>query len=136
MRLLLTVLLLSISLQAIEFEEDYKEALSKAKDEKRPLLAYLYMLNCRTCEYMDRKVFTDKKVREYLEKNYVVVHLYTNSKSLPRELRVEMSPVFHFIDSENGEMIESIMGGRDAQRFLVLLQRSYADYQENQSDEE
>ena len=59
-----------------------------------------------------------------------MVHLYTNDRTLPEDLKVEMSPVFHFIDSQNGEMIESIMGGRDAKRFLELLKRSYQDYED------
>ncbi|MEE8587873.1 MAG: hypothetical protein V3S80_00850, partial [Sulfurimonadaceae bacterium] len=71
-----------------------------------------------------------KRVIDYLSKNYVVVKLYTNDKGLPKELRVEMSPVFHFLNSQNGEMIESIMGGRNAERFLKLLQNSYEDYKE------
>ena len=93
-------------------------------------MAYLYMGNCRTCAYMDREVFSNPEVREYLEKHYVVVHLYTNDRTLPKDLKVEMSPVFHFINSQNGEMIESIMGGRDAKRFLELLKRSYQNYVE------
>ncbi len=128
MRYLLIVFLTVISLHALVMEEDYDDALRKAKVQERPLMAYLYMRNCRTCAYMDREVFSDPEVREYLEKHYVVLHLYTNDRTLPEDLKVEMSPVFHFIDSQNGEMIESIMGGRDAKRFLELLKRSYKDY--------
>ena len=130
MRYLLIIFLTVISLYALEMEEDYNGALKKAKVQERPLMAYLYMGNCRTCAYMDREVFSNPEVREYLEKHYVVVHLYTNDRTLPKDLKVEMSPVFHFINSQNGEMIESIMGGRDAKRFLELLKRSYQNYVE------
>ncbi len=129
------VLLLTLgTLQAvsIEMHEDYSAALEKAKNEDKPLLIYLYMLNCNTCEYMDSEVFKDEEVIEYLKKNYIVVKLYTNSRELPKELRVEMSPVFHFINSQNGEMMESIIGGRDPHRFLKLLQNTFADYREEQ----
>ena len=115
---------------SIDVQESYPDALKKAKEEKKPLLIYLYMLNCHTCEYMEKHVFTDKAVHDYLAKNYVVVHLYTNNRELPSDWRVEMSPVFHFINAQNGEMIESIMGGRCAKRFLKLLQNSYLDYKE------
>ncbi len=128
MRYLLIVFLTVISLHALVMEENYDDALRKAKVQERPLMAYLYMRNCRTCAYMDREVFSDPEVRKYLEQHYVVLHLYTNDRTLPEDLKVEMSPVFHFIDSHNGEMIESIMGGRDAKRFLELLKRSYKDY--------
>ena len=134
MRYLLIIFLTVTSLCALEMEEDYDDALRKAKVQERPLMAYLYMRNCRTCAYMDKEVFSDPKVREYLEQHYVVVHLYTNDRTLPDDLKVEMSPVFHFINSQNSEMIESIMGGRDAKRFLQLLKRSYEDYiEENEA---
>lgn len=132
MKFFLVLLLVFSSLygSSIDMEEEYTSALQKAKKEDKPLLAYLFMLNCYTCEYMDGEVFGDKEVISYLQKNYVVVKLYTNDRSLPEELKVEMSPVFHFLNSQNGEMIESIMGGRSAKKFLKLLQNSYNDYKE------
>lgn len=128
MRYLLTIVLTVISLYAFEMEEDFHDALKKAKVKERPLMAYLYMQNCRTCAYMDREVFSDPNVLKYLDTHYVVVHLYTDDASLPENLKVEMSPVFHFINAQNGKMIESIMGGRDAKRFLKLLKKSYQEY--------
>jgi len=132
MKYILILLLMISSLQGLSLDkhEEYTSALKKAQEEDKPLLVYLFMLNCLTCEYMDDEVFQDKKVVDYLRKNYVVVKLYTNDRSLPQELRVEMSPVFHFINGQNGEMIESIMGGRSARKFLKLLQNSYDDYKE------
>ena len=132
MKFFTLLLLVFGSLQgySLAMEDDYSVALHKAKKEHKPLLVYLYMLNCHTCEYMNKKVFKDKKVIRYLRRNYVVVKLYTNDRSLPNELQVDMSPVFHFINSQNGEMIESIMGGREPKKFLKLLQNSYDDYKE------
>ena len=132
MKFILVLLLTLGSLHglSIDIQESYPEALAKAKKENKPLMIYLYMLNCQTCEYMENHIFADKEVNDYLAKNYVVVHLYTNDKELSKELRVDMSPVFHFINPQNGEMIESIIGGRDANRFLKLLQNSYLDYKE------
>ena len=132
MKLLFILLLTLSSLHAYEMEEDYSVALHKAKTAHKPLLAYLYMLNCHTCDYMNKNVFTDPKIIDYLDQHYVVVHLYTNDKSLPADLRVDVSPVFHFINSTDGEMLESIMGGRNPEKFLTLLKSSYADYKEEQ----
>ena len=132
MRLLLTFLLIFSSLYAYEMEEEYSVALQKAKVEHKPLLAYLYMLNCDTCEYMNKIVFTNPEVIAYLDKHYVVVHLYTNSKDLPVDFRVKVSPVFHFLNSSNGEMLESIIGGRKPKKFLRLLRSSYGAYLDEQ----
>ena len=111
-------------------QEEYTVALEKAKKEDKPLLIYLYMLNCYPCEYTDKNAFTDKKVIDYLTKNYVVVKLYTNDRGLPQELRAKVSPVFHVLNSQNGEIIESVEGGRTAEKFLRMLENCYEDYKE------
>ncbi len=136
MRFILVLLLTFNTLYGlpVDMQEDYSDALEMAKREEKPLLIYLFMLNCKTCDYMDREVFSNEKVSTYLHENYIVVKLYTNERGLPPELRVEMSPVFHFLNSQNGEMIESIIGGRNAQKFLKLLQNSYADYEDENSE--
>jgi len=128
---ILWILLVMISLSqahTVEMYEDYSEALGAAKVQQRPLLIYLYMLNCKTCVYMDDAVFADERVVDYLLDNYIVLHLYTNDRSLPQELRVDMSPVFHFIDPSDEGMIESIIGGRDPEHFLELLERGHRLY--------
>ena len=128
--LALLLTLASLQGQSIDLQEEYSVALQKAKSEDKPLMIYLYMLNCYPCRYMNEKVLTDKRVIDYLAENYIVVKLYTNDKGLPKELRAEMSPVFHFLNSQNSDMLESVAGGRDADRFLRLLKNTYADYKE------
>ncbi len=132
MKLFLVLFLALSSLQglSIDMQEEYTVALEKAKKEDKPLLIYLYMLNCYPCEYTDKNTFTDKKVIDYLTKNYVVVKLCTNHRGLPQELRSKVSPVFHVLNSQNGEMLESVRGGRTAEKFLRLLEYSYAEYKE------
>ena len=132
MRLLLVLFLAFSSLQglSVDMQEDYAEALEKAKQEDKPLLIYLYMLNCYPCEYMDENAFCDKSVIDYLTENYVVVKLYTNDRGLPQELQAKVSPTFHVLNSQNGEMLESVSGGRTAEKFLKMLQNIYADYKE------
>lgn len=113
--------------------EQYSVAMQAAKSQQKPLLVYLHRRNCHACDYMENQVFTDENVAAYLSRNYVVVRLYTNDSGLPADLRVEMSPVFHFLNSDNREIIESIIGGRDAERFLRLLQSCYKDYKDETS---
>ncbi|MBU1642718.1 thioredoxin family protein [bacterium] len=130
MRFLLALLLTLTALNAasIGWQHNYERALSKAKNEDKPLMVYLYLPSCKSCGYMNDKVFSDRQVVDYLGKNYVAVKLYPNDSGLPSELRSEMSPVFFFLNSQNAEVIESIMGGKKAEKFLRLLQESYEGY--------
>ncbi|MCJ7764675.1 MAG: hypothetical protein MUP09_01900, partial [Thiovulaceae bacterium] len=58
------------------------------------------------------------------------VKLYPNDSGLPAALRSEISPLFFFLNSQNAEVIESIMGGKNAEKFLALMQESYDGYKE------
>lgn len=129
----LFVLLFTLSLlnaASITWEDSYKAAIAKAKSEDKPLFVYLYQESCHTCNYMENDIFKDKSVADYIEKNYIAVKFNSHEGDLPKELEVEMYPVFHFLNSQNRERIESIIGGRNAQKFLMLLEACHVEYKE------
>ena len=132
MRHVMILFLFAFSLNAssIIIQSDYLTALKVAKEKDRPLLIYLSMPHCKTCEYMNKKVLNQSDIITYLNTYYIVIHLDADDHQLPRKLRVNVSPVYHFIDPRSGQMIESIIGGRKASKFLKLLKRSYKDYQD------
>ena len=127
MRVLIALLFLLDALYgaSISWERNYPKALAKAKRADKALMVYLYLPHCGTCSYMNKNVFTDRDVVDYLEKNYVAVKLYTNDRGLPDELKSEMAPVFHFMDPQSSKRIETVMGGKNAEKFLELLEESY-----------
>ena len=133
MRAFITVVLLSITLFALDIEvyTDYNRALNEAKYSKKVLLIYLYQEGCSTCTYMDQEVFTDKKVETYINNYYTVLHVKSYTVSLPKRFYADMSPVFHFVNPEDGSMIESIIGGRNPNAFLSKLQKSYLEYKDD-----
>ena len=130
MRFLLILLLALSSLNAasIGWQRNYESALAKATSEEKPLMVYLYLPHCATCNYMNKNVFSDKKVIDYINKSYIAVKLYPNDKSLPEKLQSEMSPVFYLINPQNSDMIDSVMGGKNAEKFLELLEESFDTY--------
>ena len=128
--MIIVLFVLSLNATSITMQSSYKTALKEAKKADRPLLIYLSMPHCKTCEYMNREVLNQTKIVSYLNKYYIVVHLDSDDHTLPRKLRANVSPVFHFIDPRTDEMIESIMGGRNASKFLKLLKYSYRDYRD------
>lgn len=130
MRVLIALLFLLEALYgaSISWERNYPKALLKAKHADKPLMVYLYLPHCGTCNYMNKNVFINKDVIDYVEKNYVAVKLYTNDKGLPDELKSEMAPVFHFMDPRNSANIATVIGGKNAESFLELLEESYDTY--------
>ena len=132
MKYIVFLLLFITTLHAtdIEMKKDYAKAYSTAKSAKKPLLIYIYQKGCMTCKYMDSHVFSDERVKKYLKQHYIVAHITTHDRALPKAFHSSMSPAFHIVNSQNEEMIESIIGGRDVKKFLKLLKRSYQDYKD------
>lgn len=123
MRLMFVVFLFSLSLFAgnLTWHSTYNEAFDTAKKEHKLLMLFLTQPGCKTCAYMRDETLKDPKVTAYLETHFTVAELYMESKSLPKRYRVKMSPVFTFIDPEEDDIVEQIMGGRTPERFLQTL---------------
>lgn len=136
MRILFALLLTLTLLEAasVRWQHNYQKAINAAKTENKPLLVYLYLPGCKTCEYMNSHVFNDKDVAAFMAKNYIAVKLYPNDRDLPEKFRTEISPVFYFVNSQDSEMIESVMGGKNAEKFLELLQESFTTYRADTSE--
>jgi thioredoxin-related protein len=105
----------------VQWIVDYDSALSEAKKTHRPLMLFLSKPHCKTCRFMKEKVFTDPKVQAYLQKHYVTAKLNVGDHTLPEKYRMRMSPVFTFIDPEQTEIVEQIIGGRKATAFMQTL---------------
>jgi thioredoxin-related protein len=130
MRILFALLLTLTFLEAasVRWQHNYQKAINTAKTENKPLLIYLYLPGCKTCKYMNSHVFNDKDVAAFMAKNYIAVKLYPNDSDLPEKFRAEISPVFHVVNSQDSEMIESVLGGKNPEKFLELLEESYTAY--------
>lgn len=106
----------------LQWMGDYDSALSEAKKVHRPLMLFLSKPHCKTCRFMQEKVFTDPKVQAYLQKHYVAAKLNVKDHTLPEKYRMPMSPVFTFVDPAQDEIVEQIIGGKKATAFLQTLQ--------------
>ena len=68
---------------------DYDEGMAYAREHNKPVMLDFTGLGCVNCRKMEAAVWTDPKVREMLENDYVLIELYTdNKKPLPQKLTV------------------------------------------------
>lgn len=124
MRLAFAIFLLfslTLSGGTLTWHSDYNEAFNIAKKEHKLFMLFLTQPGCKTCVYMRDKTLQDTKVKTYLQTHFIVAELYMQARSLPRRYRAQMSPVFTFIDPEEDDIVEQIMGGRTPKRFLQTL---------------
>lgn len=108
--------------EGIKFEHGtFAEALAKAKQEKKMLFIDCYTSWCGPCKMLASKVFPQKKVGDYFNKEFVSLKVDMEKGEgvdLKNKFGVKAFPTLLFIDA-NGKEINRIVGAdSDIDRFL------------------
>lgn len=108
--------------EGIKFENGtFDQALTKAKQEKKMLFIDCYTSWCGPCKMLSSKVFPQKKVGDYFNKEFVSLKVDMEKGEgidLKKRFGVKAFPTLLFIDS-NGKEINRIVGAEsDVDKFL------------------
>ena len=113
----------------------YDQALTKSAVESIPILIYFYSDNCAWCRKLENETFTNKNIREIMNKYFSIVRINSKSnefiiqngekiteKQLSEEVyQVRGNPTIWFLGPEN-ERIASLPGFIEADVFIDVLQ--------------
>ncbi|MDD5119183.1 MAG: thioredoxin family protein, partial [Sulfuricurvum sp.] len=78
--------------------------------------------DCPECAYMKQKVFHDKAVEAYMNRNFVVIEKNIHKSKLPDGYDFFGIPTMFFIDKD-GNKKETIVGSKRSEAFLKELHR-------------
>jgi hypothetical protein len=90
----------------IKWQDDLEDAKELAVHFKKPIFLFLESRKCYYCSIMKEKTFTDEKVIEYIDKNFIPVILDngTGAESdvegtgyAPERLTTSMTPAIYFM---------------------------------------
>jgi thioredoxin 1 len=104
------------------FTGTLKEALAKAKAENKFVFFDAYASWCGPCKAMDKEVFTDQTVTDYLNAKFVAIRIDMEKGEGPALAKkypsIDGYPSLLFL--ENGGMpVKTLLGSRDAEEFLA-----------------
>ncbi len=102
-----------------KFEEIYK---TKSNKDKIVLMIYTAK-SCPQCAYMKKKVFTQKNIKNFMDKNFVVLEKDIDKDDLPENFEYIGIPTMFFVNSK-GEQIDKFVGSARADEFLEVLQNA------------
>ncbi len=112
------------SINYVEFEK----AVERAKKEDKIIIIKATAPRCRFCIKMDKKVLTDEKVVDLLNKEFIIVSVDLSKQTLPLDLRASMTPSFFFIfvdkNNKDNVKIKRIPGAWSKEDFLEILKES------------
>jgi len=107
----------------IQFEQAaWSDILTKAKFEKKIIFVDAYTEWCGPCKMMTAKVFSQAKVAEYFNDNFINVKIDMEKgegPALSEKYSVIAYPTLLFIDG-NGNIVHRAVGYHDTNKFLAL----------------
>ncbi len=118
------------TLSGVYFQNlNYKDALDKAKRNKRKLFIDCYTKTCMPCKYMEKEVFTQEKVGNLLNDKFICLKYDMEEGDGPelcKQFGITAFPTFLILTPE-GEIWHKFVGGCGAESFMERVQVSFDD---------
>ena len=114
-------LLFAMSLMAdsINWAKDFNSAMELAKKENKPLMFVISRHTCKYCVILEETTFSDDRVIEALNKDFISVTSYTDEQDyVPRELYQPGTPATWFLEPNGEPMYQALVGAIGADDFL------------------
>ena len=107
----------------VDWSISYQSAKSIAAKEHKLVMVDISLSHCPPCRYLASHVYTNKKVADYLNKNFISVSYLADKESIPNEVQYYFrgsTPTILFI-KPNGKLFTYFIGARRPTNFLSLL---------------
>jgi thioredoxin-related protein len=122
---LLSILLLTTAIFAIDWQKDYDKALEIASKENKPVLVVLMRDSCPYCQKLQSETLTNSVISSTVSKNFVP--LYIDVENAPDQvakskLRFQGVPASFVVDS-NGKQKTKLFGYQAPMIYMGFLQQ-------------
>lgn len=115
--------------QGIEFfQGSWKDAMEKAKKEEKLLFVDAFAKWCGPCKSMAKNVFTQEKVGEFFNNNFINLKLdmeEADGITFGHKYPVSAYPTLIFLNGE-GQMVHKVVGGQNAEKLIALGEEASA----------
>ena len=126
--LLILVLFTTVAFaQGIRWERSVQAAIVKGKKLNKPVMLVVSKDGCRWCVRFDDTTLQDKRVVDFVNKNYIAVEAYLSRNEVPYRFVTGGTPSTWFI--KDGEpMFQPLAGAYPADQFLEALKIALDEY--------
>ena len=108
------------------FEGSWKDALAKAKAEKKLIFLDIYATWCGPCKQLKKYTFANQQVGDYMNANFINVSLdgeQGDGAMLANEYKIQAYPTLLLVDS-TGNLVMNEVGFYNSTQFLELIKNN------------
>ena len=99
---------------------NWEEALEATRATGKVIMIDAVRDGCHFCVDMDRAVFEDAQMAEYIQRCFIPVKVNLSNEAMPLDLSVPMTPSFYFIEGGT-ELLKMIPGSWNKEDFRSFL---------------
>ena len=118
---------------------DYDMGMAYARQQGKPVMLDFTGYGCVNCRKMELAVWTDSKVRDLINNDYVLITLYVDDKTkLPSPIKVQENGVERTLRTvgDKWSYLQRVKFGANAQPFYVLIDNEGAPLNKSYSYDE
>jgi len=119
-KIVLSILLLTGSIFALDWVKDIDTALELAKKEHKTIMVMVEGEHCRWCKKMKGRTLSDESVEKRLEKFVVVKVMRENGNAMAKLPPVQGVPTIFFMKADKA-IVEDIIGYFNVEDFTSYL---------------
>jgi thiol:disulfide interchange protein len=121
-KFLLSILLLTSTINAIEldWEHDYATALATAKKEHKMVYLFIGADQCRHCDRFKKQTLSNKALIAHMKKEYVLLYMSRDQHKIPDGYKKFGVPMHYFLTAD-GKTTAVAQGGRELDGWYDVL---------------
>ncbi|MDP1785166.1 MAG: DUF255 domain-containing protein [Sulfuricurvum sp.] len=99
----------------------WSDAVALSKKNHKIIMVEAVRDGCHYCEDMQRDVFHDTVMADFIQKRFIGVKINMSRQKMPLDIDVSMTPTFYFI-SEDQKVIKTVPGSWNQEDFKSMLE--------------
>jgi len=99
----------------------WSDAAALSKKNHKIIMVEAVRDGCHYCEDMQRDVFNDKGMADFIQKRFIGVKINLSRQKMPLDLEASMTPTFYFI-SVDKKVIKTVPGSWNQEDFKSMLE--------------
>lgn len=106
----------------MQYENNYKVALAKAKKAGKPLMMFMTTSYCPWCRKLESRILSQTDIDSTVKKRYIPITLNLDKDSFPEQFsKTRFTPIIYIVNSTTEEIEHKFIGYSAKDEFLHLL---------------